>query len=170
MFDKIDFRGIIRDHLATLQDNRTQTARPSDYIVFFCFPIIISVFLVILEVRFDEQMIGLLITSLSIFAALLFNLLLLVYDIVRRNSRSKLMGKALHEIYSNISFSIMICLITVILLILTYLFLPFYNHWDSTFQIALNTLLYWLLFVFILTLFMILKRIHILLNREIGDN
>ena len=115
------------------------------------------------------NLITILATSLSIFAALLFNLLLLVYD-VRGRSRgpngntNEIRRRFLRELFSNVSFAILVAtgaIVSFLGLVLVYC--------SSVAQYALSALIYYLVMLFLLTLLMLLKRVHVLLHRE-GDS
>jgi hypothetical protein len=166
MFSKINLSSIIRDHLFTLRDEQTKKYKAGDFILFLIVPLGLG--LVILfgfDIRIDTGAINLLVTSLSIFAALLFNLLLLIYDIVNKeektDQRSSLKRRFLGQIFANISFSIFISITAVIFLLIAVA--DFNNIYIED---ALNLIIYYLVSLFILTMFMILKRVHILLSNE----
>jgi hypothetical protein len=113
----------------------------------------------------SKDLINILVASLSIFAALLFNLLLLVYSIVEKAKAkepfAELKTRFLKEIYADISFSILVSVSTVSLL-----FAAFFVTDKRSPLIIFSFCIYSLTLNFILTLFMILQRIHILLSKE----
>lgn len=168
MFNKINILQIIKDHFATLRDYGTKKQRVSDYLLFIGIPLLLSLVAWFLKLRLVNDIINILITSLSIFAALLLNLLLLIFDIVRKNERNidgsnnnerKL--EFLKEIYSNISYSILISILTLIFLMLL-------NFIKNSLAGEICTLIIFTFLInFILSLLMILKRVHSLLSREI---
>ena len=169
MFSKINVTEIVKDHLDTLRDYATGKIMIGDIIIFFIFPLLAALFVVfILQFLLTDAAANVLVTSLSVFSALLFNLLLLIYDIIRKEERHQKpknkMPKFLKEIYSNISFSILIAVICIAILLLTFLDISnqYFNHF-------LSFTVYFLVSLFILTLFMILKRIHVLLKKEIDS-
>lgn len=166
MFNKINIKQIIADHLATLQSFRTGKVSIGDLVVFFGLPGVLSALIVwLLHYKLGRDFSNVLITSLSVFSALLFNLLLLIYDILRKEDKekeeSKLRRRFLKEIYANISFSILVSVITIILLLL--LFVDIQNEGIIS---IINFFIYFLVTNFILTLLMVLKRVHILLSQE----
>jgi len=167
MLSKIDTTKIIRDHIATLRDDATGKGMLSDYVLFFGTPLIPAIVLTFpIRLVLDLGAITVLVTSLSIFAALLFNLLLLIYDVVTKEERqiedaphSK--AEFLRQIYSNVSFSILVSIMAVIVLLLSY-----FVSLESNFRLFLNAAAIYLLALFLLTLLMVLKRVHILLSKE----
>ena len=72
--------GIVLDHVGTWRDYSTEKYRPSDFLLFLGVPVAIAGVLVYFYGNLRPNLITIVATSLSIFAALLFNLLLLVYD------------------------------------------------------------------------------------------
>ena len=188
--NKINIFKIVKDHINTLKDYNTQKTSISDILIFFLVPLITSIVLVSFRLTLKTNLYYLLITSLSIFAALLFNLLLLMYDIVKNHKRNPssnspqqsgqhkggkvdLKLEFLKQIYTNISFEILVSVITVLLLVLDSAIninqLATQGGFAKLFiylYILLNFVIYFLLITFFLTLLMILKRFHILLNKE----
>lgn len=182
MFTKINVISIVKDHLETLENHNTSKVHFPDIFLFFIFPLIIAFFLTSLEVLLNDVMANALITSFSVFAALLFNLLLLVYDITGKSSTSsnskladdrlKLKKKILRQLYINISFSILVSVIEIIILILYFLKIKTCDFWGFSICIfpqlppVLSFIIYYLTGLFILTMLMILKRIYKLLSTE----
>lgn len=175
MFKKINVSKIVIDHLNTLKSYDTQSLRVADYALFIIVPIIISITMVCFSYLIDKTFANILITSLSIFAALLLNLLLLVFDIVRKTNDSLAKSKEaknpyeaeekrltfLKEIYANISYAIFISILSIIILLVIY-----FVSLESLLQF-LSFLVYFLSINFIFTLLMIVKRVHILLANEL---
>lgn len=168
MFDKINISKIFRDHVATLEDNSTGQRSTGDMVLFFILPIIPSCVMVWFKTSLDTNVVSILVTCMSVFAALLFNLLLLIYDIIRKTSngagQSGEKAKFLRQIYSNISFCILTAIVTLIFSL---------SHFIVQDVMAIRLLVvagvYYLVIVFVLTLFMVLKRVHVLLSHEIGQ-
>lgn len=175
MFNKINITKIVIDHLNTLRDYNTQKLRFTDYILFIFFPIILSAILVLFSLLIDKSFANILVTSLSIFAALLLNLLLLVFDIVRKTNdaitRSKEIKNPyaneqkrlvfLKEIYSNISYAIFVAILSIMILLIAYFICNV-----NLLKLA-SFLIYFFSINFILTLLMVVKRVHILLFNEL---
>jgi hypothetical protein len=177
LLDKIDIREIIYNHVKTLKVQNKKNLSVHDLITFFVFPLVISLVLCIFKVEVNNNLTGTLLNVFSIFAGLLFNLLVLIYDIFSKikqdNSNNNKTGKQtrsdksillLKEIYNNISFGILISLISVILLAISIFPLP------KLLKAAFSFFIFYFLSLFILTLLMILKRIHSLLSHNINEN
>lgn len=174
MIDKINTSKIVEDHIHTLKNYNTNEYNLWDLFIFFAVPFIISIIFIFLHFKLTDGFINVLATSLSIFAALLFNLLLLIYDIIPKKEglgdNGKLKSEFLKQIYANVSFCIFVAIITIIFLIVSSLVVNQFDPFPLIRYINLKSILalivYYLLFVFIFTLFMILKRVHILLSKE----
>lgn len=179
MFTKISVLCIIKDHISTLTSNRTNQIYFPDIVLFFVLPAIIAGLMFYSGVALNDSLVNALITSFSIFSALLFNLLLLVYDIAGKiavqspvidplDQQITQRRELLREIYVNVSFAILISTFIVVIL-LTYFLKPSncnligLNVCDFQWLVALTT--YYLSIQFLLTLFMILKRIYRLLAK-----
>jgi len=167
MFNKIDISNIFNDHIATLVDNSTGERATGDIILFFVLPLIPALLMVLYKASLDTNIVSILVTCMSVFAALLFNLLLLIYDIIRKstNGAGSLDQKLrfLKQIYSNISFCILIAILTLILSLSHFIIQELFPL-----RIIVVAFVYYLVTVFVLTLFMVLKRVHVLLSNEIG--
>lgn len=166
MINKINVYNIIRDNFRTLVHDSDGTRSDGDIVLFVVVPLIASAALLSLKGVFGQTTSGVLITAYSIFAALLFNLLLLVYDIVKK-SASSLKSRFLKQVYSNISYSVFISILLIAIL------LAYYVSMSSPRLIyakyALAFFVYALTANFLLTMLMILRRVHILLSKEFED-
>ncbi len=167
MFNKIDISNIFKDHIATLVDNSTGERSKGDIILFFILPLAPTALMVWYKASLDSNVVSILVTCMSVFAALLFNLILLIYDIIRKDAngtkKTDTKFKLLKQIYSNISFCILTAILTLLLSLSNFVIndlLPV--------RVVVVAFVYYLVIVFILTLFMVLKRVHVLLSHEIG--
>jgi hypothetical protein len=165
---KINVSGIVLDHLGTLKELDSQSPSKYDLSLFFVFPLLISILFSVLNIRLDKDLVSILINVFAIFAGLLFNLLILMYDVISKQSRSngkeekdKIKFRLLKEIYYNISFGIFLSLVIVVILPISMIFL------SQPFNIFLSFVVFSLSILFVLTLLMILKRIHNLLSYDI---
>jgi hypothetical protein len=167
-----------------LENYHTSKVHFPDIFLFFVFPLLIAFFLTSLQVLLNDAIANALITSFSVFAALLFNLLLLVYDITGKSSTLNISQSAelaeklkkkkeiLRQIYINVSFSILISVVEVILLILFFLKIKTCILWNLNICFLLKMppflsfSIYYLTGLFVLTMLMILKRIYKLLKTE----
>ncbi len=168
MTGKIDVTRIIKDHWATLCDDRNNRYSVRDFLTFYGLPALVGASLIWFGVLFGKTISSALTTAFSVFAALLFNLLILIYDIVSKSNGNKnvfsLKSKFLRQIYSNISYSVLVSVSIIVFLLLYYL--VFSLGYQRLSYVA-AFLVYTLAGNFILTLLMVLKRVHILLSDEL---
>lgn len=167
MLDKLDVRQIIRDHVQTLRSHATGEISFGDVSVFILLPVAAGCALALFRPVLTVHVAGALVTSLSIFAALLFNLLLLINDLAARNGQAGPQGSLrrnlLLDLHSNVSFCILIALVTLTALLLDYLHLVGL-FW---YRFALASVVYSITGMFLVTLLMVLKRIRVILRSEV---
>lgn len=169
---KINIVDIIKRHRDTLKDFSTKKESKKDIFTFFIMPAIFAICIAIKGTITDSG-VGILLTVFSIFAGLLFNLLVLIMDIGRRvkkqgkeekvdAKKQNLTEKLIAETYSNVAFSI---LVSLFIICITLVFVVGLSN--IIFKFFISTILYWLIIIFITTLFMILKRVFRLLDNEL---
>lgn len=165
MSRKLDVRQIVGDHIRTLVDQRTDRTSTWDLVVFFVLPALLSALIVCAGIRLDDTQTTVLITALSVFAALLFNLLLLTHSIVKQptGERRAPRKRLLREVYANISFAILIAVLAIIVLLAGVLFR------GEAIALWSSATVYFLVMTFLLTLFLVLKRIHVMLREEFEE-
>lgn len=110
MVSKINLGRIVFDHVKTLKDNRNGGYNLGDILLQFLVPGIVAFF--VRDVDLDNSKLGIIITSLSVFAGLLFNLLVLIYS-ARDRIQDDVHPDLLPETYTNVSFGILICIIAI---------------------------------------------------------
>lgn len=165
MFDKINAIEIIQEHFHTLKSNKTGKISASDIFLFFIIPLFISLLLTHLNILLDKDIVNTMATSSSLFAGLLLNLLLLVFDLTDKiGDDEPKIQEALKQLYLNISFSILVSILIILFLLAFFL-----NPSSNLYIKILSFLTYYLLFVFILTLLMVLKRIYKMLSRKFNN-
>lgn len=164
---------ILCDHIRTLKLFGSGAWDRLALLVFFGLPLAAAALLTYLEFRLSDDIVGILITSMSIFAALLFNLLILVYDVIHKKSADEGAENAatrqeyLHQIFTNISFAVFASILVVILL-LAYRIIDLEPAGLPGIVVA--GVVYFCTTMFLLTLFMVLKRVHILLSTSFSLN
>lgn len=168
MFSKVNITDIFLDHISTLKDNRTGKLSRSDVFVFFLLPLFVSITLVYFGFLIEKQFATILLAGFSAFAALLLNLLLLIFDIADKVKKSEkdvnIFFNLLEEIYINISFCISMSVLLII--IISGFFLGIEN---SIFLCLISFFGYFISLVFILSLLMVLKRIYRLLSTKMSS-
>lgn len=160
MFNKINVMEIVEKHLSTLKNQRTNKIHLPDVVLFILLPFLLSLILVCFSNLLNKDIANILVTAFSIFAGLLLNLLLIVFDLVdKQGNNNKNIRNALEELYFNISFCILISILSIFLLLALFINIKYVWYLN-----LLSFLVYYFLFVFIFTLLMVLKRIHKMLS------
>lgn len=164
MVKKISFSQIVRDHIGTLVHYETLKRSYADIFLFFSIPAFFS-FILWDRLTLDKDSINVLITAASIFAGLLLNLLVLIYTLIGKakectsTNRAKTKKLLLEQTFANVSFCILVSVCLVITCLLKLLNSPVLND-------ILNIVIYFLTPLLVLTLLMVLKRIHALISSE----
>jgi hypothetical protein len=116
---KIDVTPILRDHIKTLRDHRTDKLSYPDLLLFFFLPIVLAGIAIWKNVQLRLIAVTGVLTASAIFVALLLNLLVMVLTYLRLtegepSDQSVHLRKALlREIAVNLSFSILMALVLV---------------------------------------------------------
>ena len=170
MASRINISDIITAHFKTLRAfGQDKGIFWEDAFTFIVAPISVALLFTYFQIHLDNQVANL-IAIISIFGGFLFNLLAIIYGYldkiktVNSNDEKKLFA---NEINANISFCILLSIFTVIILLI-YNFVPFKvnSGYVFYFKNVLLVLTYYSLFLFFLTLLMVLSRIFVLLQRE----
>jgi hypothetical protein len=166
MLGKINVLKIIGDHLKTLKSLRTGKVLWSEIALFFILPLGVSIYSVYFQCfSFDSGQVNILIASLSILAGFLFNLLAMIFgamDKLKENANGDDIKLALvREIHINVSFSILLSVICIILLL-------FYDCKIGLLKPFFNMMALFVIISFFLTLLMVLKRIYIIMSKDLN--
>lgn len=174
MFKRINIFKIIGDHYTTLRrlDSDSKYIYWKDGLLFIFFPLALAFFLAYFGFSV-KPFIGNLIAAIAIFGGFLFNLLAIVYsqiDKIKSDAESEnnsIKKRFVKEIHINISYSIVISIFIVAILICSTITLPSFKC-DWLVKKLVFGIIYFLLFHFFLTLLMILNRVYILLKKDIN--
>ena len=157
-FPKVHVQQIVIAQIKTLTKKKNAQKVNSDYRIskwqifcFYVFPIIIGFLLKKTEFKLSADQLNSLLTIFSIFIGFLLNAVVLVYDVLNKETSVK-RKSIFKEIYTNISYGI---LIGIIVVFVTTLNLVFYEKY------YLDVVLYFLLGNFILALLIVLNRIYV---------
>lgn len=168
---KFSISEILRDEFRTLNDFSTKKTSILDVFINLILPFFIAIFLVYLGRVITGGTIDSILTAFSVFAALLLNLMILVYTVVTRENsveedrkKDKLKLRLLRETYTNIQFAVLVSVFIIIVLLLMQ-FMPTWNWLDLSFSI----IVYYFVFVFVFTILMILKRTYVIMKGEMGE-
>lgn len=165
---KISILGIIIDHYRTFYNFRSKRVSICDYVVQLGIPLAISMLLeLIFDAKLSSGLINIIITSLSIFAALLLNLLILMYTVSRNLKDGEYKNTLFREITTNISYGILLSVILIVILIS--ISIVFENDawvFQNYFSLITRIVIWFGMIQFILTMLMILKRVYTVLNSD----
>ncbi len=162
MLNKINIKNIIVNHLDSLRNHNSKKATFDDWFTFFLLPISVSCILIFFKVTLSSEAINIIITSLSILIGLLINVIVLIFDMIKRDNKNYIKNELLRELLSNISFTILLSIFLIGVTLSSFL--------DNNLIKSISFfLVYFLLTNFILTILMILKRIHNLFNNEFDE-
>jgi hypothetical protein len=168
--NKINVYRIVVDHIRTLKRLGSDSCSPADVFIFFVLPILLGALGYWGGASFKSDVINVIVTAFSIFAALLFNLLLLIYSIIQKPTTGAtsrpLREQFLQEIYANISFTIFISLLTISVAVVGMFWAGSEQDRQTTIARISTAILIAFMLNFVLTLLMILKRVHLLLSKE----
>jgi hypothetical protein len=170
--NKINVLRIIRDHFGTLRDFQTGKLSGSDIFVFFVLPLGVASSGVYFHIAFSGDVLIAILTAFSIFAGLLLSLLLLVFSLTDRSDPQSTLysvrKQLILELYDNISFAILTSIAVVSLTIIAGMRREAKVS-DYHTGPVMTSLLVFLMGNFILTILMVLKRMHALLTQALKD-
>lgn len=167
MFGSINPIAIWKAHIDTFRDFHTGRWLVRDLVFVFGGPLLIAIPTTLAGIRFDRTVADIFVTSLSIFAGLLFNLLVLAHSLREKIAKEEhVRSFLLKSAYANISFSILLAVGTIFLISVYALAIT--HHVPYLFAMLTFLTLYASL-VFLISLLIILKRFHSLLWGEIGS-
>lgn len=162
VLDKINIINIIKNHLATLVNDNSNKSEFSDWLTFLIIPLLVAGVLIYLGVDLSDRATNIVITTLSILVGLLFNVIVILFDILKRDNSKKIKNLLLKQLLTNISYSIFVSLLIIFLTVISF--------FDNSFWVVLCTLfIYFFLTHFALTVLMILKRIYALFLNEMNE-
>lgn len=172
MINKLSFENIIKSHISTMRDNSTDRMSLGDVFVFFVLPLMFAIPLTY-SYALNKDLTNSIITSASIFAGLLLNLLVLIYSLVdkfkQNGNGSVVKRKVLEQTFSNISFCILISVILVVACMLGFRTDDEINKGVTFEKSVADFVVYYLTTMLALHLLMILKRIHLLMESEFPE-
>lgn len=149
---------IFRDHFNTLRNyNENEKISKWDIVIFYFMPLIVAGLFMMLCNNINgghqESLVNIFVTVFSIFIGLLLNLLVLNVDLKDKFKTSEIKQIVAKQTFINISYGIVISITGVIFGLCTYI-----DLWK--FPQIFTYLSYFIMIHFVLTLFMILKRVY----------
>lgn len=162
VLEKINIVDIVKNHLATLVNDNSKKSEFSDWLTFLIIPLIVASNLVYFKVDLSDRATNIVITTLSILVGLLFNVIVILFDILKRDNSEKIKNVLLKQLLTNISYSIFTSLFIIFLTVLSF--------FDNKIWVVVCTFfVYFFLTHFALTVLMILKRIYALFLNEMEE-
>lgn len=175
MFNKIDVTPILRAHFTTLRDNRLgQKLSAGDIFVFLCIPLIVATVVQFIGFHFRVDAVNGFLNVFAILTGLLLNLLVLVITLAAQKPSNQFVNQQkrallIREIFANLCFSVLVAVIVVCTALVALSYMR--SNPGATTGVGATWLLSSFTTNFVLNLFMILKRMYILLNKELqGDS
>jgi hypothetical protein len=164
MASLIGIKIIIDKHFETLNDENAN--HKEIFFIFALLPLIIALVFIYFHKFLTNDSINALITAFSIFTGLLLNVILILFTIVTKPDQSvettttKNRKRLLEHLYANSIYALLISTLILVLLIIAIIW-----NVENTclLLIILSSVVYFGLTHFILTLFMVFKRLFILL-------
>lgn len=156
--NKLQVSNIVIKFIKIFYDDRREDKKISiiDLIVIFFLPMVISIILV-WRIEIEIMAISELLTIISILSGLMFSMLPLLINI-RRNQNLNYI-KVVNETFDAVSFEILLGIITLLFIVLSS------SNTDIIGNI-IDTITLYLIFIYIATLMIILKRIFIIFDKE----
>lgn len=172
MLDKIDVSRIIAGHVDTLRDFSSGRRSFADIAVFFGTPLVVAGLAWYLRWGLYVDALNAILAAFAIFAALLLNLLLLIYTFSTDRSHpgalAKVRGALVRELHDNIAFATLTSIAIVVATLISVAQLKIQDPINPRHTGRVMTfVIVYLTTNFILTVLMVLKRIHVLLSREL---
>lgn len=159
---KINVGRILAGHFKTLRNHNTGKVEFDDVFTFLILPIIGASTLSCFGIQLNDSATNIIITTLSILVGLLFNVIVIIFDIIKRDSSKKMKNELLNELLTNISYSIVISILIICVTLLTYIDI-------ATIRSVATWVVFLLIGNYFLTVLMILKRVYILFVNELDE-
>ena len=168
---KINVLPIIARHFDTLRDHATGKRSKADIFIFFVVPLIASGAALYFRIALTSDALNAVLASFSIFAGLLLNLLLLVYtragEEVRIDVFAANIKRFVRQLSDNIEFAVLVSVFVVICCLIATATLKSEPNNTPHAGVVMTAILVFLTSNFILTLLLVLKRIHAMLQEKL---
>jgi len=192
VLERLSFLEIIKDSFNAFRDGTSDKICKRSVFLFYIVPIVLGILFAI-YVGITETQLNTILTIFSIFIGLLFNLLLLVIDVIQKSKEKlnsliedikndtntdyslkkvklELRSKLSKEIFYSISFAILIAIIIVLVAFISTIKVPFIPIiLKGILKVTAGSIIYSLVLIFVSSLFLILKRIHEVLKHDIKN-
>jgi hypothetical protein len=156
---KLDISKIVKDHFKTLVNDGTGHADFRDWFFFLILPVLASATLLYFKVFIDKGYIDSIIAGLSIFVGLSLNLVVLLFEIAQKEKTSDLKKEFIRDVIANISFLILISILTIITALFTLLGCDAQSS-DCILKYITNGLTYFLIAEVILVIILLVRNMY----------
>lgn len=164
MSSKLNISAIVVDHFATLVDSADGSQSYLDILVFYGLPTGIGLAAWVSGLIIQPTTTGVVATSLSVFAGLLLNLLLLLHTILsgmKDESPTSVKAVLVRQLHANISYGILVSVLALVMFLVADLVsTDGAKGWQVAFLVGI-------LAHFVLTLCLVLKRTYLLVDSKI---
>jgi len=182
MSSKINITKIIKDHWNTLYNYRTNRFSVADLLQLFVVPTILGTTFALFvpgTVPINSNFFNAALTSLSIFAGLLVNVIVLIYDAIQKtvknnqSTNNNVRIKFLGELSANISFTIVLSIISIaVFLVISSVNVDemstiISNETRKVINRVVSSIVYSIVLIFLSHLLLVVKRIYHLLRLDI---
>lgn len=163
LLSKVNVSDIVSNHIKTLVNANTSKPSLEDWIIFLFIPMATALVVGWFQLEISEGLANTLITILAIFVGLLMNVIVLLFDIVKRDEeKNNIKNVVLRETLSNISYTILVSLVTIIFTLASYI------EEQIITQVA-SVIIMFLMTHVVMTLLMVIKRMHALFANEMNE-
>lgn len=166
---KINIIPIVKSYLLNFKIYQSNKYSKGSLIIFFFLPLLVAVLLPVFGITVNNDLSTLLLALYSIFAGLFFSFQIFIFEILSKIvelnlnlQSSRLRINKFEYIASSISFAILVCFMGIFVLLP--LAILGFNSWA---KLILSGVSFYFLTLFVLSLLMSLRGIHILLTEEI---
>ena len=163
---KINISKIVVQHMKTLRVYGTEKSSRLDLLLFFGAPLVFAIIIVSFGMRVNDASVGILLSAFAILTGFLFNLLVFLYSLIPRGEdavkdEDPVKKVVLEQTFHNISYSVLLGLCLTIICGLGMI-------GNELIGLCVTFLTCFLGAHLFLTIIMVLKRFHSLLENEIG--
>lgn len=182
MSNKINVFVIIKDHLRTLKNYNNGKTSLIDVFILLLFPLVFVIGVAFYKHTINKEFVSIIVNFSSIVTSLLISVLVLIYDQYSRIESQTLKKEVLRQLFSNVSYTILMGIITVVFCLLLNIYptdksghyeIPTISFFIKEYEISINLMtalftpvILFFLLQMVLTLFMVLRRLHIIFFAE----
>ena len=173
MISRLDITDVLRNHVHTMSSVRTGKILWGDILLFYALPLAIGI---AVSKFFPAKTLiaakGDLLTAVSIIGGFLFALFAYIVTVLDKlqsiNSTSPVKNRFAREIHTNIAYTILISLLSIVLLVCTGFLKVTPEGWEVWGKQVFFVALYAVLLHFLFSLVMVIRRVYIVVDSTIN--